>query len=368
MAISLSTLHMNIPCEIFPLGGGNKLSGNFIPLSFLEFEGASSFTSDFIIKSDCGVFFDIYKGERKTVFSVLAGNYNNEGSPTYIFLDYSAKIGFSLNEIFYPLRSGGYVNAQKDLTEKEAYLAINKRVRGSLNWMNDNMFHYNLETENLSRTLPRKPGIAMVPLSIGDSFTPDNANFFMGRLYRLAISQEHSIVRDFVPALTPAGSPCLFDVTGNSTPLLNETATPPIAGFTLTQARKLFHLPPGDGELTISLPYGWESDSVINEALSRAGQNGWIIAVQNYSPTITTSTYSLRRTRTIVWCRKVISSHGDYVDTDGTRYRLEWCTAVYSPRGNNPAFYDYEAFDSKDAAVESWKLSPYIPQENDLFE
>lgn len=359
---------MNIPCKMIPLGGGSKLPGDFIPLSFMEFEGASSFTSDFIIKSDCGIFFDIYKGERKAVFSVLAGNYNNSGSYTYPFLDYSAKIGFTLNETFYPLRSGGYVSAQNQLTDKDAYLAINKRIRGNFNWMNNNMFHYDLGSEIISGILPRKLGTGTAPLSIGDSFTPGNANFFTGKLYRLAISQKCSIVRDFIPALTSEGTLCLFDETRNSAPLLNDTATFPIAGFTLAQARKLRHLPPGAGALTISLPYDWESDVAVNEALSIAGQNGWIITVRNYSPAVTTTTYSLRRTRTIVWCRKAISNHGDYVDTDGTRHRLEWCTAIYSPNGNEPAFYGYEAFDSKDAAVEAWQLSPYIPQENDLFE
>lgn len=234
--------------------------------------------------------------------------------------------------------------------------------------MNDNIFHYDLGSEIISGPLPRKPGNGTVPLSIGDSFTPGNANFFTGRLYRLAISQGSSVARDFVPALTLEGLPCLFDVTRNSAPLLNDTATPPIAGFTLGQARKLRYLPPRAGELAISLPYDWESDIAVNEALSIAGHNGWIIAVRSYSLATAAATYSLRRTRTIVWCRKAISNHGDYVDTDGTRHRLEWCTAIYSPNGNDPAFYGYEAFDSKDAAVESWQLSPYIPQENDLFE
>lgn len=227
---------------------------DFIPLSFLEFEGASSFTSDFIIKSDCGMFFDIYKGERKAVFSELAGNYNNSGIFTYPFLDYSAKIGFSLNETYYLLRSGGHVNTQNQATDKEAYLAINKHIRGNFNWMNDNIFHYDLGSEIISGPLPHKPGNGTVPLSIGGSFSPSNANFFTGRLYRLAISQGSSVARDFAPALTLEGLPCLFDVTRNSAPLLNDTATPPIAGFTLGQARILRYLPPRAGELASPYP------------------------------------------------------------------------------------------------------------------
>lgn len=113
---------MSIPCDINPLGDGSKLAGGFIPFLFMEFEGASGFTSDFIIKSNSGFFFDIYKGERKATFSVLAGDYYNASNYTYPFLDYAGKIGFALNSTFYPLKSGGYATSQKQVTDEEAYL------------------------------------------------------------------------------------------------------------------------------------------------------------------------------------------------------------------------------------------------------
>lgn len=99
-------------------------------------------------------------------------------------------------------------------------------------------------------------------------------------LYRLKCDNTKNERHEYIPAITDAGSPCLFDKITKKTYILNLTV-----GFTLAQARQLSKLPAEGGNLTVSLP--WEAQLVITgvpAALQVAADKGWTITVQYREP------------------------------------------------------------------------------------
>lgn len=64
--------------------------------------------------------------------------------------------------------------------------------------------------------------------------------------------------------------------------------------------------------------------------------------------------------------RKTESEYGSYVDEQGTRYMVDWCSAIYSPRNETPEQLGYEPFKNQDAALSAWGLTPYIDPEAEL--
>lgn len=61
--------------------------------------------------------------------------------------------------------------------------------------------------------------------------------------------------------------------------------------------------------------------------------------------------------------RKTESEYGTYVDEQGTRYMVEWCSAIYSPRNETPEQLGYEPFKNQDDALSEWGLTPYVDPE-----
>jgi hypothetical protein len=146
------------------------------------------------------------------------------------------------------------------------------------------------------------------------------------------------------------------------TPYFNKGTGAFIAGFTLAQARKLGkHLPAGGGNLTISLPTGYEQDSAVAESLETARAKGWTLTVQTYTPEAeaASATFGMRR----VWVRKQESEHGGYVDADGVRWSVDWCVDMVTPDGSTPDQHGYELFRSTEAAVAYWELQAWVDPE-----
>lgn len=356
---------MNIPNNLSPLGYSvdRLLPSGYLPCSFLYLE-KSDFNTGYMVKPSSGFLFDLYVGAAESAYRVFAGNANwsNQGKLTYPFAVYNGKSAFGLDVVYYPRRSGGYAGSQAQVTQADAYIAANTRVKGKLNWKNDNRVFWDLGAEIFSTELPVSVPQAHTQLSIGDAYGDVSVNSFKGRIYRLTISEGSAIVRDFVPALTTDGAPVLFDMTRNSAPLVNTGPTAPVPGFTLAQARQLGKLSENGREMTISLPVGYEQDEKVQAALSAAAAKGWVLPVQTYTAAAA-ATYSLRRVRSVVWCRRMQSAEGSYVDEEGQRWQIEWCAAIFGPNGQDPTAYGYTPFDSEKTAVEEWRLSPYIAME-----
>ena len=176
-------------------------------------------------------------------------------------------------------------------------------------------------------------------------------------LYSLKSDNTKDEKHEYIPALTPDGSPSLYDKVTKTTHVL----TFPI-GFTLSQARKLDKLPATGGTLTISLPEGYESDEGVANALETARANGWTLTIQTYTPETATagaSTFAFRR----IWVRRTQAEQGTYVSADGSRWLVDWCVDMLTPDGSTPDQHGYELFRSQEAAVAYWELEPWVDPE-----
>ena len=172
------------------------------------------------------------------------------------------------------------------------------------------------------------------------------------RVWNLSLKNSEQAC-EFLPAIDPQGVPCMFDKVTKK-PFYNSGTGSFIVGMDMKQALKLSRLLAGGGTLTVSLPSNYLEDEGVVNALATAQENGWVITIQTYeAETGAASTFSLRR----IWVRKVENEQGSYVDTDGTRWQVEWCVDIV---GADPEQEGYEPFRSVEAACEYWGLTPYI--------
>lgn len=175
-----------------------------------------------------------------------------------------------------------------------------------------------------------------------------------GTAYEVTISIEGELTCHAVPAIAPTGEPCMFDRVSKQ-PFRNSGGGSFIAGVgTVAQLTALLrNLPASGGTLTLSLPAEANTPEMAKALQACHDTKGWTITVHEYRPAAA-ATYSLRRVRSVVWCRKEQAEHGSYVDTTGARYNIEHCVAIYGEYGNAPATYGYEPFDSMEQAAVEW--------------
>ena len=63
--------------------------------------------------------------------------------------------------------------------------------------------------------------------------------------------------------------------------------------------------------------------------------------------------------------RKTQSEYGSYVDAEGVRYTVEWCSCIYSPDNLTPKQMGYEQHKNQEAALEVWGLTVYVDPEQE---
>lgn len=61
-----------------------------------------------------------------------------------------------------------------------------------------------------------------------------------------------------------------------------------------------------------------------------------------------------------IWAKKTEDENGSYVDDKDVRYNVEWCVKVIYVDGRTEEDLGYTRFNSLDAALEIWHLTPYI--------
>lgn len=161
---------------------------------------------------------------------------------------------------------------------------------------------------------------------------------------------------DLRPALDASGTPCMYDLV-NSTPFYNVGRVPFVAGVETIQhlRRVLDNLPTTGGKLSLSLPAEANTSEIADMLTTASAEKGWTLTVHEYRTTAAT-TYSLRRVRQVVWCRKQAAEYGCYVDSTGIRWQVERCAAIFGEHGNDPAAYGYAPFDSVEQAAKEWGL------------
>ena len=177
------------------------------------------------------------------------------------------------------------------------------------------------------------------------------------RIFTFASGAGETKYIDFVAAISPSGTPCMFDKVSKQA-YTNAGVGAFIVGMTMEQARKLKDLPTQVGNLTLCLPEGYDADSAVVAALDTARSKGWTIGTRTYTPeTATASTsYALRR----IWVRQMKDDNGAHIDADGNRYQVDWCVELYTPDDSTPDQRGYELFRSVEAATEYWGLEPYV--------
>lgn len=162
------------------------------------------------------------------------------------------------------------------------------------------------------------------------------------RIWRAKISEAEDILGDFIPALDPAGAPCMFDRVSRK-PFYNAGSGDFIAGLTLRQAREL-RLPSGGGSLTLSLPYEASVDAAAQAALERARAAGWTLTLQ-YREGVLPAGY-----------RKL-----EFLESTGTQ-------SIYSPDEVTPESgfeLQYQQIEPFTAYVNPWLIGRYWKDEAD---
>lgn len=98
------------------------------------------------------------------------------------------------------------------------------------------------------------------------------------RIWSFSITRPEGDVLNFIPALDPTGTPCMYDMVTRE-PFRKAGSGQFIAGMTLSQVRGL-RLPASGGELTLSLPHEASIDRLAQAALEQARANGWELTLQ----------------------------------------------------------------------------------------
>ena len=183
---------------------------------------------------------------------------------------------------------------------------------------------------------------------------------YHGKIYSFTFAQDGKPKLNFMPCVDDMGEPCMFDRVSLQ-PYRNLGTGAFIAGVgTVAQLTALLRrLPSTGGTLTLSLPAEANTPDVADKLQACHDTKGWTLTVHEYRPAAA-ATYSLRRVREVVWCRREQSDLGSYVDATGTRWQIERCAAIFGRLGNDPTAYGYTPFDSVEQAAESWELQPYV--------
>lgn len=234
----------------------------------------------------------------------------------------------------YQIYYNGYDKARTIVmvNENEAYYGKTKVTKKSNSLTSNNKNHIYI----FSRLIPK----------------PTSGIF---RIYQLSFTEGEHVSSDIIPVLSINGDPCFYDKSRKK--IYNGIGdAPAIVGFTLAQARKLSKLPATGGTLTISLPEGYEADAGVMNALETARSNGWTITVQTYTPEdgiMTTDLFD-------IWVRKTQDENGQYIDSDGTRWFVDWCNCMYTHDGSTERDHGYESHPSVEEACTTWGLTTYV--------
>lgn len=334
------------------LGGGNsELPAGYLQAEFLEITGyintGDSLSPHFqvplptIENSDNWEFVTSHAVDFSTGAAQVEG-VNAHGSVQSMF--YGVTAG---NKLYAGSGNGVATSTAVDVNEQKHSFAF--RQKGQLSYVAFDGEEFKLKANT---TIPPSEIGLFVALKRGSAgfFYP-----FNGKKYSWKFIKNGKVIRNLIPSLDAAGTPCMFDLVTKQT-FYNSGPGQFIVGFTLPQARKLGKLP-ARTKLSVSLPVGYDSDAGVVAALAEAEANGCVLTIRTYEAAASaTSTFGMRR----IWVRRTQSENGLYVDAEGTRWQVDWCVTMYTPDDSTPDMHGYELFRSVEAATEYWGLEPYV--------
>ena len=347
---------MNIPYSLCPLGTKNQFPPGYTPLDFLGAPQAGvGIDLNYVPTENTGF---------STDFEILSTRqYQHVLSASELYYDAAGTLR-SNTVLFTPHYNGAAYGSftAKYLTAADSWrwynfgTITNVRCQAFFNWKNDSMVKMsNGPSREIPQGLVQREGVQTWLFAI----PMDGNQSMLGRVYAAAISEGTRIVRNYVPAIDREGRCCMVDTIARQAYHNSLSGTIAAGVGTVAQLTTLLRrLPATGGELTLSLPAEANTPEVAEALQACHDTKGWTLTVHEYRPAAA-ATYSLRRVREVVWCRRVQAQNGSYVADDGTRWQVEWCAAIFGPKGQDPTAYGYEPFDSEEAAVAEWGLTPF---------
>lgn len=328
------------------LGGGGK---NDLPAGYTRLEFLESTGTQYIDTGLVGAGTDSYVDFRGESFSVTKRAFQGSGwgltnpkkdGDMYAIVPKKNAINYFTGYI------KGISLGQLNVTTKLGSLTINGKT-----YTQDG---FNI-IENPNGTINEKNTLKLGAFPDGVSYVE---SWWVGKCFSFKAKLRNGAV-EFAPALDPTGTPCMFDLVTRK-PFLNAGTGSFIAGVgTVAQLTTLLrNLPATGGTLTLSLPAEANTPEVAEQLQACHDTKGWTLTVHEYRPAAA-ATYSLRRVRSVVWCRVAVCEHGSYANVHGVRFNIERCVAIYGEHGQDPTDYGYEPFDDVEQAAEEWGLVPY---------
>jgi hypothetical protein len=287
------------------------------------------------------------------------------------FLTYSKKIGYSTGQTnenscnHYPTDDGG-----TGISANASYV-VSGVFTVEMNYEANSTWKYKDKATDISRQIVLNNysyNFFLGARNFADQPTSQFHYWWLGNIFSAQLTSGTEVVHDYVPAIGADGVVVFYDkVTGEAKHSIsgNDFA----AGVTTRAELEslIERLPFTGGELWLSIPAFMAEDSEITEKLTEVGlTKGWTLPIVTRSVETAASTYGLRRTRSMVWCKGELDDNGSFVDADNCRWRIVRCYAIFGPMGNDPTAYGYEPFDSVEQAAESWGLVPYEYPEAEL--
>ena len=354
------------PGEALSLTGGSELPRGYTRLEFLESTGEQYIDIGEADSSVAGMRVECeLVGGPPGGWSILGGSMYS-GTDLFSLLMRNAKgIGYQYGtKTEYPTTDGGGVSSGSAVGDK-GYMPSG-RITVKMNWLNEHIWE--VPECNLVRTLgslykntSRFALFARYSRTQGVYTNPESARIFCAEL-----SHGSKITMSLEPVVAPDGAPCMFDRVSKKT-LKNVGSGQFVAGVaTVAQLTALLNrLPSTGGALSLSLPAEANTPEVADMLQACHDSKGWTLTVHEYRPAAA-STYSLRRVREVVWCRRATVANGPFVDGTGTRWQIDRCSAIFGRLGNDPASYCYTPFDSVEQAAEFWEMQPYVDPNAEL--
>ena len=337
------------PGEALSLTGGSALPAGYTRLEFLRSDGNQWIVSPTAGSASRGArarySYDTDSGAAGWAFCAFAGG------TTDIFGAMRTGVGMA-SPWMYGWQGVPSLDVGGEVVENGKVYEV------SLNFKND--MHIRLRTPSGTYQSSLKSPAKQTTEPVHICSIANTPQRLRGRIYLYEETRGTEIVHTMLPALDTNGSPCMYDFVTRRAYKNNGTGQFVAGVGSVGQLTALLNrLPATGGTLTLSLPAEANTPEVADLLQSYHDSKGWTLTVLEYRPAAA-STYSLRRVREVVWCRREQSELGSYVDPSGFRWQIDRCVAIFGRLGNDPTAYGYTPFSSVDEAAAHWELQTYV--------
>lgn len=263
---------MNIPSRVNPFGYDNSTPPGYMRAEFLESTGKQRIDTGIVPPHLSGVkLVATYLPQPENADNYIFGCQTNSGITKYHYNFKNGSVAFGWDRLIMPLVT----------------IEDNEKAILSANYKNDGKYIVNNVQYG---ELPEWTFTASFRAFIFQSSFKSNTTFDPARPVRIwscEMTVDKDIIRNYVPALDSAGSPCMFDLVSKQ-PFRNEGSGQFTVGLTPAQALNLANLPATGGSMTISIPLEAAFDAGVESALNAAADKGWTITVQYRESELTT--------------------------------------------------------------------------------